>query len=69
MPILIVSDDTAPARFIRKGLETEHYSVDASTDGEQGRSMALDSAVFVGIVGRRHRGTAASGSFCRSLAN
>ena len=42
MRILIVEDDTALASFIRKGLEAEHYAVDAATDGEQGRSMALE---------------------------
>jgi len=42
MRILIVEDDTALANFIRKGLEAEHYAVDASADGEQGRAMALE---------------------------
>lgn len=42
MRILIVEDDIALASFIRKGLEAEHYAVDASVDGELGRSMALD---------------------------
>ena len=42
MRILIVEDDAALASFIRKGLEAEHYAVDASPDGEQGRAMALE---------------------------
>ena len=42
MRILIVEDDTALASFIRKGLEAEHYAVDAASDGEQGGSMALE---------------------------
>lgn len=42
MRILIVEDDAALASFIRKGLEAEHYAVDSVTDGEQGRSMALE---------------------------
>ena len=42
MRILIVEDDAALASFIRKGLEAEHYAVDAATDGDQGRSMALE---------------------------
>src|SRR5258708_12243936 len=42
MRILIVEDDSALASFIRKGLEAEHYAVDAATDGDQGRSMALE---------------------------
>src|ERR1700687_6139447 len=42
MRILIVEDDIALASFIRKGLEAEHYAVDAATNGDQGRSMALE---------------------------
>jgi heavy metal response regulator len=42
MRILIVEDDAALASFIRKGLEAEHYAVDAASDGEQGRAMALE---------------------------
>jgi len=42
MRILIVEDDAALAGFIQKGLEAEHYAVDAITDGEQGRGMALE---------------------------
>jgi len=42
MRILIVEDDAALASFIRKGLEAEHYAVDCVTDGEQGRSMAIE---------------------------
>src|SRR5258708_13327915 len=42
MRILIVEDDSALASFIRKGLEAEHYAVDTSSDGDQGRSMALE---------------------------
>lgn len=41
MRILVVEDDTALASFIRKGLEAEHYAVDTTSDGEQGRSLAL----------------------------
>lgn len=42
MRILIVEDDAALASFVRKGLEAEHYAVDAITDGEHGRAMALE---------------------------
>lgn len=42
MRILIVEDDSALASFIRKGLEAEHYAVDAVNDGVQGRAMALE---------------------------
>jgi heavy metal response regulator len=43
MRILIVEDDTALASFIRKGLEAEHYAVDTASDGEQGRTMAVET--------------------------
>lgn len=42
MRILIVEDDSALASFIRKGLEAEHYAVDTASEGEQGRTMALE---------------------------
>jgi len=42
MRILIAEDDTALASFVRKGLESEHYAVDVSGDGEQARSMAAE---------------------------
>src|SRR5271166_99397 len=40
MRILIAEDDPALASFVKKGLEAEHYAVDASGDGEQARAMA-----------------------------
>ncbi len=40
MRILIAEDDNALAGFVRKGLESEHYAVDVSGDGEQSRAMA-----------------------------
>src|SRR4029077_5088029 len=40
MRILVAEDDTALASFVRKGLESEHYAVDLSADGEQARAMA-----------------------------
>jgi len=42
MRILIVEDDTALAGFVRKGLESEHFVVDTSFDGEPARAMALE---------------------------
>jgi heavy metal response regulator len=42
MRILIVEDDAALGSFVKKGLEAEHYAVDAATDGGQGRGMALE---------------------------
>jgi DNA-binding response OmpR family regulator len=41
MRILIAEDDEALARFVRQGLESEHYTVDAFKDGEQALSAAL----------------------------
>ena len=40
MRILLVEDDTSVASFITKGLQEEHYAVDAATDGEEGLFMA-----------------------------
>jgi DNA-binding response OmpR family regulator len=42
MRILVAEDDAALASFVKKGLESEHYAVDVSTDGEQARAMAGD---------------------------
>jgi DNA-binding response OmpR family regulator len=42
MRILIAEDDTALAGFVRKGLESEHYAVDVSNDGEQARGLATE---------------------------
>jgi DNA-binding response OmpR family regulator len=43
MRILIAEDDDALARFVRQGLEGEHYAVDVVSDGEQARSAAVES--------------------------
>src|ERR1700730_17807625 len=40
MRILVAEDDAALASFLKKGLESEHYAVDLSADGEQVRAMA-----------------------------
>lgn len=42
MRILIAEDDPALASFVRKGLESEHYAVDVSGDGEQARGLASE---------------------------
>jgi two-component system copper resistance phosphate regulon response regulator CusR len=42
MRILIAEDDEALAKFIRQGLEGEHYSVDVVADGEQARNAAVE---------------------------
>ena len=36
MRILVIEDDAALASYLRKGLQSEHYSVDVALDGEQG---------------------------------
>ena len=43
MRILIAEDDEALARFVRQGLEGEHYAVDVFPDGEQARAAASES--------------------------
>lgn len=49
MRILIAEDDEALAKFVRQGLESEHYVVDVCADGEQARATAtqLDYDVVV----------------------
>jgi two-component system copper resistance phosphate regulon response regulator CusR len=42
MRILMAEDDAALASFVKKGLESEHYAVDVSGDGEQSRAMASE---------------------------
>jgi DNA-binding response OmpR family regulator len=43
MRILIAEDDEALARFVRQGLEGEHYAVDVFADGEQARTAAAEN--------------------------
>jgi two-component system, OmpR family, copper resistance phosphate regulon response regulator CusR len=50
MRILIAEDDEALARFIRQGLEAEHYSVDVFPDGEQARTAATEFEYDVVIL-------------------
>lgn len=50
MRILIAEDDEALAKFVRQGLEGEHYSVDVSPDGEQARTAATESEYDVVIL-------------------
>jgi DNA-binding response OmpR family regulator len=38
--LLLVEDDPSIARFIKKGLEAEHYQVDVAEDGERAVEMA-----------------------------
>jgi DNA-binding response OmpR family regulator len=39
MRILVAEDDTALASFVKKGLESKHYAVDVSANGEQARAV------------------------------
>lgn len=50
MRILIAEDDEALARFVRQGLEGEHYSVDVFPDGEQARAAATEIEYDVVIL-------------------
>lgn len=50
MRILIAEDDETLAKFLREGLESENYSVDVYTDGEQARSAAIQVEYDVVIL-------------------
>jgi DNA-binding response OmpR family regulator len=50
MRILIAEDDEALAKFVRQGLEGEHYSVDLCPDGEQARTAVTESEYDVIIL-------------------
>ncbi len=43
MRILIAEDEEALAKFVRQGLEGEHYAVDVFSDGEQARVAAAEN--------------------------
>ncbi|MFQ5901926.1 MAG: response regulator, partial [Thermodesulfobacteriota bacterium] len=49
MRILLVEDEEALARIIKKGLEEESYSVDVCYDGEEGLYMA-EEIPYDGII-------------------
>lgn len=50
MRILIVEDEKKVARFIRQGLEEEHYAVDVAHDGKEGLRMAQEANYDLLIV-------------------
>ena len=50
MRILIAEDDEALAKFVRQGLEGEHYTVDVAADGEQARTAATESEYDIVIL-------------------
>src|ERR1700736_5916008 len=54
MRILVAKDDAALASFINKGLESEHYAVDVSSDGEQARNLPrLDGVAILRFLRTR----------------
>jgi len=50
MRVLIAEDDEALARFVRQGLEGEHYAVDVFPDGEQARNAAGENEYDIVIL-------------------
>jgi len=50
MRILIAEDDVALAKFVRQGLEAEHYAVEVFADGEQAKTAATDGEYDVVIL-------------------
>ena len=50
MRILIAEDDETLSRFVRQGLEGEHYTVDVFPDGEQARTAATQFEYDVVIL-------------------
>jgi RNA polymerase sigma factor (sigma-70 family) len=50
MRILVAEDDEALAKFVRQGLEGEHYAVDVAPDGEQARTAATAAEYDVVIL-------------------
>lgn len=50
MRLLIAEDDPALASFVKKGLESEHYAVDISSDGEQARALAEEFSYDVVVL-------------------
>lgn len=50
MRVLIAEDDEALARFVRQGLEGEHYAVDVFPDGEQARNAAGENDYDIVIL-------------------
>lgn len=49
MRILVIEDEEKVARFIQRGLEEEHYTVDLAYDGKAGLEMA-QSGIYDAIV-------------------
>jgi Response regulators consisting of a CheY-like receiver domain and a winged-helix DNA-binding domain len=50
MKILLIEDEPKTVQFIKKGLEENHYEVDAATDGITGKQMAICKAATYGLI-------------------
>lgn len=50
MRILVVEDDPKILSFVKKGLEEQGFTVEASADGDQGLQLASDSAFDVIVL-------------------
>ncbi len=50
MRILIIEDDQPIASFVKKGLVQEGFTVDHTTDGEEGLYMCLDREYAAAVV-------------------
>jgi len=48
--ILVVEDDAPVASFIKRGLETEHYTVECVGDGEEAERRVIDGAASLVIL-------------------
>jgi DNA-binding response OmpR family regulator len=51
MRLLLAEDDCALARFVRRGLESEHYAVDVSTNDLETRAMGAELDFDLAILG------------------
>ncbi len=72
--ILIIEDDEAILKFLRRGLAYEGYQVDTAADGESGLGLARDHppislssiGCFRGWTGWRFAGGSEAADRCRS---
>jgi DNA-binding response OmpR family regulator len=66
MHLLLVEDDRGVARFIKKGLEAERYSIDVAIDGEKGLKKGLSEPydlIILDLILPVHSGI----EICRTL--
>ena len=66
MRILVTEDDAALGSFVKKGLQSEHYAVDVSTDGKEVCAMAGELDFDLAVLDSTCRGWMAwpSCAFC-----